>query len=76
MGVLSASFILAMASITHGMRPEEATADSISTLGLGYAVILLTLWTLMLVSVSFYRISRDDHEKNLQALAKKRAEQV
>ncbi len=74
MGVLSASFILASASITPGMRPEAASPESISTLGLGYAVALLTLWTLMLVSVSFYRISRDDHEKNLQALAAKRAE--
>ncbi|MCR9269406.1 MAG: MFS transporter [Hyphomonadaceae bacterium] len=75
-GVLSASFILAMASITPGMRPENASSDSIATLGLGYAAALLTLWTLMLVAVSFYRISRDDHEKNLQALAAKRAEQA
>jgi len=28
---------------------------------------------LMLLCVSFYRISREDHEKNLQALAEKRA---
>ena len=76
MGVLSASFILATASITPGMKPEEASADSIATLGFGYAIILLTLWTLMLISVSFYRISRDDHEKNLQALAEKRAREV
>lgn len=76
MGVLSASFILATASITPGMRPEAASPESISTLGLGYAVALLTLWTLMLVSVSFYRISRDDHEKNLQALAAKRAKEA
>ncbi|MHA7901361.1 MAG: MFS transporter [Henriciella sp.] len=75
-GVLSASFILAMASITPGMRPENASSDSIATLGLGYAAALLMLWTLMLVAVSFYRISRDDHEKNLQALAAKRAEQA
>lgn len=76
MGVLSASFILATASITPGMRPEAASPESISTLGLGYAVALLSLWTLMLISVSFYRISRDDHEKNLQALAAQRAEEA
>ncbi|MEM9842556.1 MAG: MFS transporter, partial [Pseudomonadota bacterium] len=76
MGVLSASFILAMASIAPGMKPEDASAESISTLGLGYAILLLSLWTLMLIAVSFYRISRDDHEKNLQALAAKRAEQA
>ncbi len=76
MGVLSASFILATASIVPGMKPEEASAESIATLGFGYAIMLLTLWTLMLISVSFYRISRDDHEKNLQALAEKRAQEA
>ncbi|MEL6415731.1 MAG: MFS transporter [Pseudomonadota bacterium] len=76
MGVLSASVILATASIVPGMRPEQATPESIATLGFWYAITLLTLWTLMLISVSFYRISRDDHEKNLQALAEKRAREA
>ena len=76
MGVLSASFILAMATITPGMKPEEASAESVAALGFWYALTLLTLWTLMLISVSFYRISRDDHEKNLQALAEKRAREA
>lgn len=74
MGVLTASFILAVASITPGMRPTEASAESIATLGFGYAIVLLSLWMLMLLSVKFYRISREDHEKNLQALAERRAE--
>lgn len=73
MGVLTASFLLAMASITPGMRPAEASEESVRTLGFGYALMLLTLWMLMLLCVSFYRISREDHEKNLQALAEKRA---
>ena len=73
MGVLTASFILAIASITPGMRPAEVSEESMRTLGFGYAVMLLTLWMLMLLCVSFYRISREDHEKNLQALAEKRA---
>lgn len=73
MGVLTASFILAIASITPGMRPAEVSEESMRTLGFGYAMMLLTLWMLMLLCVSFYRISREDHEKNLQALAEKRA---
>ena len=72
MGVLTASFILAIASITPGMRPAEVSEESMRTLGFGYAMMLLTLWMLMLLSVSFYRITREDHEKNLQALAEKR----
>lgn len=67
-GVLTASFILAAASITPGMRSADAGADSIFKLGLGYAVCLLTVWMLMLVAISFYRISREDHEANLEAL--------
>ena len=72
-GVLTASAILAFAAISPGMRPEEAGEDAVRTLGLGYGVMLLTLWMLMLLAVSFYRISREDHEKNLQALAEKQA---
>ena len=33
-----------------------------------YALSLLTLWTIMMVCISFYRISREDHEANLEAL--------
>ena len=71
-GVLTASFILAFASITPGMVPAEATEGSIRTLGFGYAIMLLILWMSMLVAVSFYRISREDHEQNLKTLAEKR----
>ncbi len=73
MGVLSASFILAAASITPGMKSADATAESVRTLGWGYSLTLLIVWMLMLLAISFYRISRDDHEKNLAALAERRA---
>lgn len=72
-GVLTASLILATASIIPGTRAEDASSDSVITLGWGYATTLLTVWMLMIVAISFYRISREDHEKNLQALAEKRA---
>ncbi|MEM1151548.1 MAG: MFS transporter [Pseudomonadota bacterium] len=71
-GVLTASAILAVASITPGMRPAEASEQAVATLGLGYAVMLLGLWMMMLFSVSFYRISREDHEANLAALNERR----
>jgi GPH family glycoside/pentoside/hexuronide:cation symporter len=68
-GVLSASAILASAAIVPGMKPTEASAESISSLGLGYAVTLLTVWMLMILCLTFYRISRADHEQNLRDLA-------
>ena len=51
------------------MKPTEASAESISSLGLGYAVTLLTVWMLMILCLTFYRISRADHEQNLRDLA-------
>lgn len=67
-GVLSASFLLAMAAITPGMRSSDASDEAVRTLGWGYALTLLGLWGIMMICVSFYRISREDHENNLKAL--------
>lgn len=67
-GILSASFILAVASITPGMRSSEASDEAVRTLGWGYALTLLSLWMIMMLCISFYRISREDHENNLWAL--------
>lgn len=72
-GILSASAILAFASITPGQKTTEASAESVASLGLGYAVTLLTVWTLMIISLSFYRISRAEHERNLEELAARNA---
>ena len=68
---MTASFILAFATIAPGIRPEDASADSVAKLGLGYAATLLAVWMLMLLAISFYRISREDHANNLAALAGK-----
>lgn len=73
-GVFSASFILASAAIVPGMKASEASAESVRALGWGYAVTLLTVWMLMLLSISFYKISRADHEQNLKDLAKRNQE--
>ncbi|MEL7030861.1 MAG: MFS transporter [Pseudomonadota bacterium] len=73
-GVLTASLILAAASIAPGTRVEDASADSVAALGWGYATTLLTVWMLMLIAISFYRISREDHARNLEALAARQAE--
>lgn len=73
-GVMTASLILAFASIAPGIRPEDASADSVARLGFGYAATLLTVWMLMLLAISFYRISREDHARNLAALANQNTE--
>ena len=73
-GVLTASLILAAASIVPGTPAEEASSESVASLGWGYATTLLTVWMLMLVAISFYRISREDHARNLEELAARQAE--
>jgi Na+/melibiose symporter-like transporter len=70
-GILSASAILAFASIVPGMKTTEASAESIASLGLGYAVTLFTVWIMMICALSFYKISREEHEDNLRKLAER-----
>jgi len=73
-GLFLASIVLSVAAIVPGSRAADVSAESVRSLGWGYGLVLLGIWSLMLIAVSFYRISRADHEQNLQALAKKRAE--
>lgn len=68
-GVLTASLILMVASLRPGISTAEASPEAVTALGWGYAGTLLTVWMLMILSISFYKISRADHERNLQALA-------
>ncbi|MEO1552469.1 MAG: MFS transporter [Pseudomonadota bacterium] len=73
-GVASASLILMVASIAPGAPIEDASADSVAALGWGYATTLLAVWMLMIFAISFYRISREDHARNLEELAARQAE--
>jgi len=68
-GVLTATAVLSVAGFSAGGGAAGASEDSIRLLGWGYAISLLTAWTLMLVCVSFYKISRQSHADNLATLA-------
>lgn len=68
-GVMTASLVLAVAGMSRGGGAEGATPEAIRSLGWGYGVSLLVAWTLMLICVSFYRISRESHADNLAKLA-------
>lgn len=68
-GVMTASAVLAVAGFAQGGGGAGATEESIRNLGWGYAISLLTAWTLMLICVSFYKISRESHADNLAKLA-------
>ena len=70
-GVFFASLILTAATIVPGTPPDQVSDTALRSLGWGYALTLIIVWTLMIVCVSFYRISRADHERNLRELSKR-----
>lgn len=72
-GVMTASAVLAVSGFSRGGGGEGATDESIRALGAGYAISLLVAWTLMLVCVTFYKISRESHAANLKALDERTA---
>lgn len=74
-GVITASMVLAVAGLSQGGGVEAATPEEIRMLGWGYGLSLVTAWTLMLICISFYRISRESHAENLEKLRLRQAEQ-
>lgn len=74
-GVITASMVLAVAGLSQGGGVDAATPEEIRMLGWGYGISLITAWTLMLICISFYRISRESHEDNLAQLKVRQAEQ-
>ena len=75
-GVFVATVVLTFAGIQEGAQPDKVTDSSLTSLGWGYAVTLLAAWTLMMLCVGFYRISRESHENNLATLAARGAEEA
>lgn len=71
-GLFLASLILATANLSRDMQPGDLTAETLTLLGAGYAFGLLALWTTMIILLSRYKISREDHEANLAALERGR----
>ena len=67
-GVFVASVVLTVAGIQEGARPDEVSADALQSLGWGYATTLFSVWMLMMLCVSFYKISRESHGENLRLL--------
>jgi GPH family glycoside/pentoside/hexuronide:cation symporter len=71
LGVMAASFVLTLAQFPKGASPDQVPASSLWQLGAWYVPSILTLWLLMIAAVSSYRLSRADHESNLQQLAER-----
>lgn len=75
LGLMAATLVLTFAGFEKGARPSEVPPEAIFKLGLYYVPLLVTIWGLMVFCVSFYRLRREDHERNLAELARRRAEE-
>ena len=68
LGVMAASFVLAMADFPKGVAPADVDPGAVFRLGAWYVPAILTLWLIMMAVISTYRLSRGDHEENLRKL--------
>jgi len=74
LGVMTATYILALAKFPAGARPGEVPAESIALLGAYYVPTIVALWMAMMVCISAYSLTRKEHEENLRQLAERRGE--
>jgi len=70
-GVMAASFVLALAGLPAGADPSQVGEDVVFRLGAIYVPVILILWLLMMAAISRYKLSRGDHEENLRQLAER-----
>jgi len=75
-GVMAAALILTLISFPEGRDPGEVPQAAIDRLGLFYFPVVLVLWLGMVILMLRYRINREDHEANLDALAARAAAQT
>ena len=72
LGVTIASFVLTIAGLKAGADPTQVSPEAIWRLGALYVPTVLGLWMALLGALSFYKLTRGDHEANLAALAARR----
>lgn len=69
LGSLAGGLILSAIGFPQGADPGSVSADTLWWLGVLYAPALSVLWFAMLFFISRYRITKEEHEANLERLA-------
>jgi len=72
-GVLAAGFVLAYAALPDEPVVGQVPEDALFRLGIAYVPLLFSLYMALLVAISFYKIDRDSHTRNLAELAARKA---
>ena len=70
-GTLLAGLILEIIQFPRGVAPGEVPAEAIFKLGLIYGPVLALLFLTALIGISFYRITRRDHDNNVNSIARR-----
>ena len=71
-GIVGASLLLVAVGFPEEAVPGEVDAQVLRRLGMGYAPLVTLLYLASIVSLTAYRITREDHEENLRRLREER----
>lgn len=76
MGVLISGLLLTVIGFPDDAKPGAVAVSTVNDLALGLTLATFVFTSAALVIMSFYPITRHDHESAVEALARKRAEQL
>ena len=74
LGLLAASFVLALAEFPSGATVEQVSDESIWLLGAYYVPTILTLWLGMIAVISLYKVDEESHTATLKELENRRVQ--
>jgi Na+/melibiose symporter-like transporter len=72
LGLLIASFVLALAEFPAGASVEQVSDESIWLLGAYYVPTILILWLGMIAIISLYKVDEESHAATLKELENRR----
>jgi Na+/melibiose symporter-like transporter len=73
LGLMAASFVLALAEFPAGATVEQVSDESVWLLGAYYVPTILILWLGMIAVISLYNVDEESHAATLKALEIKRS---
>jgi glycoside/pentoside/hexuronide:cation symporter, GPH family len=68
-GVIAAGFVLTAAQFPKGASPAQVPEEALHRLGAYYVPTMIVIWVAMILVISRYKLTREDHEANLRKLA-------
>ena len=68
-GLMLASFVLYWAGLSAGATAGQVSDETVWRLGIYYVPTVLSVWMLMMVAITSYKIDRAEHEDNVRQLA-------